>query len=75
MKFNFGGDIDNDCFCAVEDCDDDDDKNINPGAIEILYNGIDDDCDPSTLDDDLDQDGYGISEDCNDNNAAINPSV
>ena len=25
---------------------------------EIPYNGIDDDCDPDTLDDDLDGDGY-----------------
>ena len=42
---------------------------------EELYNGIDDDCDEMTLDDDLDQDGYILSEDCNDENPNINPSA
>lgn len=42
---------------------------------EIVYNGIDDDCDPNTLDDDLDQDGFALDVDCNDNNATINPSA
>ncbi|MEO1257402.1 MAG: M60 family metallopeptidase [Bacteroidota bacterium] len=54
------------------DCDDTL-PDINPGQIEVPYNSFDDDCDPSTLDDDLDQDGYGIVEDCDDNNDQINP--
>ena len=40
---------------------------------EQIYNGIDDDCDPSTLDDDLDQDGFPLEEDCDDTNPEINP--
>ncbi len=40
---------------------------------EIPYNGIDDDCNTSTLDDDLDQDGFLLADDCDDNNPNINP--
>jgi len=40
---------------------------------EEPYNGIDDDCDSTTLDDDLDQDGFLLANDCDDNNSNINP--
>lgn len=56
------------------DCDDTN-FDINPGAMETPYNGVDDDCDPATLDDDLDGDGFALAEDCDDNNAAINPDA
>ena len=36
---------------------------------------MDDDCDEATLDDDLDQDGYGLADDCDDENAEINPDA
>lgn len=42
-------------------------------GIEEPYNGIDDDCDPTTLDDDLDQDGFDLADDCDDEDPAINP--
>lgn len=54
------------------DCDDED-SNINPGNEEIPYNGKDDDCNPETLDDDLDGDGFTIEFDCDDNNPDIFP--
>jgi len=54
------------------DCDDSD-ALVNPGEAELAYNGIDDDCDASTPDDDLDGDGYGFADDCDDSDALVNP--
>ncbi len=65
-------DEDGDGYSTLEDCNDGN-PNINPDQIEIVYNGLDDDCDPSTLDDDLDSDGFGFFDDCNDNDPTINP--
>ncbi len=41
------------------------------GPAEIPYNGLDDDCDPLTLDDDLDQDGFISAIDCNDQDPSV----
>ncbi len=65
-------DFDQDGYLSDEDCDDTN-ALINPGQQEVPYNGIDDDCDPMTLDDDIDQDGYVLSEDCDDTNALVHP--
>ncbi|MFK7770547.1 MAG: MopE-related protein [Saprospiraceae bacterium] len=67
-------DNDNDGFFSDVDCDDNN-FDINPDVVEIAYNGIDDDCNPLTLDDDLDEDGFNFTEDCDDNNFDINPDV
>lgn len=56
------------------DCDDTN-ADVNPGAVEIVYNGVDDDCNPLTLDDDLDEDGFPYAEDCDDTDANINPDA
>jgi len=58
----------------VDDCDDMN-ASINPDQIEIMYNGIDDDCNPETLDDDLDQDGFDLVDDCDDNNHTVYPDA
>jgi hypothetical protein len=60
--------------CSATDCDDTDPL-INPAAAEVTYDGIDNDCNPLTLDDDLDEDGYLIDVDCDDDNAAVNPNA
>jgi hypothetical protein len=59
---------------SMDDCDDED-AAVNPGATEVPYDGIDNDCDPSTPDDDLDGDGYPLATDCDDADAAVNPGV
>ncbi|MEZ4322610.1 MAG: MopE-related protein [Myxococcota bacterium] len=51
----------------VDDCDDLE-VTSHPGAFEVWYNGIDEDCDGQ--DDDQDGDGFGVMSDCDDLDAA-----
>ncbi len=67
-------DADLDGFPADEDCDDSD-AAVNPDAAETPYDGLDNDCDPTTPDDDLDGDGFALADDCDDSNAAVNPDA
>lgn len=50
-------DADSDTFSNLYDCDDSD-SSINPGASEIWYDGIDQNCDGAN---DFDQDGDGVA--------------
>ncbi len=70
----FGSPASEECSYSLLDCDDGN-ASINPSAAEIVYNGVDDDCNASTPDDDLDLDGYLLINDCDDSNAGINPSA
>ena len=65
-------DEDGDGHAAVTDCDDTDPE-VNSSAEEVPYDGIDNDCDEDTPDDDLDSDGYASDEDCDDADPLIHP--
>lgn len=66
-------DLDGDTWTTVSDCNDNDDS-IYPGAVEIWYDGVDQNCDGLS---DYDQDGDGEDAvdyggiDCNDTDPAI----
>ncbi len=51
------------------------DTACEPTGDEIPYDGLDNDCDPSTPDDDLDGDGQGIDTDCDDLDAGVGPKA
>ncbi|HEV8324877.1 MAG TPA: putative metal-binding motif-containing protein, partial [Myxococcota bacterium] len=65
--------------CAgFDDCEDWD-SSVHPGGSEICGNGVDDDCDPLTLDacppGDADGDGFPAGPDCNDANPDVHPGA
>jgi hypothetical protein len=70
-------DADGDGYCEDVDCDDNR-KYTYPGADEIPYNGVDEDCDGEDLND-VDEDGYvgkaAGGDDCNDANPDIHPGA
>ncbi len=71
-------DADIDGFVGVawggDDCDDGA-AAVNPGVTEEPYDGIDNDCDEQTPDDDVDGDGFILETDCNDEDASIYPGA
>ena len=73
-SFAIQTDSDMDGYLDAVDCAPNN-ASINPGAMEIPYDGLDNDCNPLTLDDDLDMDGFDLAEDCDDQNVNINPNV
>jgi MYXO-CTERM domain-containing protein len=69
-------DLDGWSGCGDEDCDDYN-ASIFPGASEVPYDNIDQDCDGEDLKD-LDSDGYdggAYGDDCDDTDAAIHPDA
>ncbi len=63
--------------CGGSDCDDRD-ASVNPGATEVWYDGVDQDC-ADDDDDDADGDGFASSSsgggDCDDSEAGISPAA
>ncbi len=78
-----GRDRDSDGWGMCCDCDDLEAR-VNPSKVESIYNCRDDDCNPDTKDDDLDNDGFGSilrscavdpGSDCDDSRGDVHPGA
>lgn len=73
-------DADGDGYSADVDCNDSD-VEVNPGATEVWYNGVDENCDENDCDQDGDGEGadigscVGQGDDCDDMDADIRPGA
>jgi hypothetical protein len=71
-------DRDGDGYSSMEyggrDCDDANDE-VHPAAEEVPYDGLDNDCNALSVDDDLDGDGFALDRDCDDEDATRNPDA
>lgn len=67
-------DMDGDGFFASFDCNDND-PDINPLAVEIWNNDVDEDCDGVAQMVDEDSDGFNVLVDCNDADATVYPDA
>ncbi len=59
---------------AGEDCNDAS-NTINPGRLEVYYDGIDNDCNLATVDNDQDGDGHTVDTDCDDTDGLLHTSL
>ena len=71
-----GSDFDTDGALGCQDDCNDLDINVNPTAVEVCSDGIDNDCDGVSLEGlDVDGDGETDCTDCDDNDAAVNSTA
>ncbi|MES2643689.1 MAG: putative metal-binding motif-containing protein [Myxococcota bacterium] len=68
-----GDDADGDGYAGTADCDDTD-PSAHTCAVEIPYDGIDQDCDGADIAD-LDRDGWDSPADCDDTDRAVHPGA
>jgi Putative metal-binding motif len=73
LRYSQDVDLDDDGYAVGQDCNDGN-PGVHPNAVDIEFNGIDEDC-VGGDDRDRDNDGYAQGADCNDRKRSVNPGV